>query len=176
MGEKRVLTDEMRKQLAGYLPFSPSASIEYIPSFFLRRNERWDAKEEKFVNKDEKGALLDFLIPVSFQPVFTVRPFTKSEYDEAGKLMHEEVLDKDNSKLLDTMAKTKELVRKVILGWKNFVDLGTLEEVDFKADSVSGVDKSLWDSSRMPDWVYSDLRAFVYRLSGVTAGERISLK
>jgi hypothetical protein len=105
-----------------------------------------------------------------------VRPFTKSEYDEAGKLMHEEVLDKDNSKLLDTMSKTKDLVRKVILGWRNFVDLGTLEEIEFKSDSTSGIDKSLWDSSRMPDWVYSDLRAFVYRLSGVTAGERISLK
>ena len=176
MSEKRVLTEEMRKALAGYLPFSPNASIEYTPPFFTKRQERWDEIKKEFVNKDEKGTDLPFLIPEDFQPVFTVRSFSKAEYDEAGKIIHEEIMDKENKNLIDIASKTKETVRKVIVGWKKFIDIGTLQEIEFKADVVGGVDKTLWESTRMPDWVYRDIRNFVYRLSGVTAGEKISLK
>jgi hypothetical protein len=170
MGERRVLTDEMRQQLAGYLPFSANEKIEYTPAFFLRKKEVWSEEKKQFETTDE------YLIPDGFRPVFTIRSFTKAEYDDAAKIMHREVLDADNKKMLDTAADTKELVRNVVLGWKDFVDIGTLQEIPFKADANSGVDKDLWVSTRMPDWVYSDIRNYVYRLSGITPGERISLK
>jgi hypothetical protein len=168
MGVRQELTDDLRKQLAGYLPFSPSASIDYTPAFFLRKKEAWSDEKKQFVSLEE------FLIPDGYRPTFTLRPFTKEEYDEAGKVMHAEVLDVDNKKLLDNAAMTKELVRKVILGWKDFFDIGSLQEIEYKGGN--GVDKDLWVSTRLPDWVYSDLRNYVYRLSGITPGERISLK
>jgi hypothetical protein len=168
MGTRQELTEDLRKQLAGYLPFSPSASIAYTPAFFLRKKEAWSAEKKQFVTLEE------FLIPDGYRPTFTLRPFTKEEYDEASKIMHEEVLDADNKGMLELAAKTKELVREVILGWKDFFDIGTLQEIEYKG--TAGVDKDLWTSARMPDWVYSDLRNYVYRLSGITPGERISLK
>jgi hypothetical protein len=119
---------------------------------------------------------MPYLIPDGYRPVFVLRSFTKDEYDQAAKIMQDEVLDTGNKHLLDTMTRTRELVRHVVLGWRDFWDIGTLEDIEYTADPSGGVDKELWGSTRMPDWVYGDLRTFVYRLSGITPGERISLR
>jgi hypothetical protein len=174
MGERRELTAEERRNLAGYLPFSNEATIEYTPVFFLRRQERWDVKKEQSVTITEDGQDMPYLVPDGYRPTFTLRCFTKAEYDKAQALLQDARLDKDNARAVERLPKTKELLRAVVMGWVDLWDLGKMEMLPFKADPAGGCDKVLFD--KVPDWIFTDLQSYVYRLSGITPGERLSLK
>ena len=165
---RQELTPEMRRSLAGYFPFSRGAAIDYTPSVYEQKKQVWNKEKEEFEDTAE------FKIPDGYRPVFSVRSFTKGEYDLAHQIMQEEVQDKDNKKTLELAVKTRELVRTVVSGWTDLIDLASLKEVTYKADSDGGADKDLW--SNMPDWIYTDIRNYVYRISGILPGERLSLK
>jgi hypothetical protein len=157
MSQNRVMTEELRKQLAGYLPFSNEAVIGFTPQAFLLK----DVKDK-------------FRIPEQFHPIFSVRCFTKSEYEEAKKILHEELSDKDKKGESETFQKTRDLVRKVVTGFKNLWDIGTMMEISYKSDPAGGCDKALWD--KIPDFIYYEIRNYVHQISGITPGELVSLK
>ena len=167
MGEKQVLTDELRKQLAGFFPFSNEATTEHTPEFFL---------EKKLVKIDENEHLVwgEYKIPEEYRPVFTVRCFKKDEYDAAHKLMQEERNDKDHLHTVDRLPKIKDSIRKVVSGWINYWDIGKMEQIPFVADTVEGAHKDLWE--KVPDSIIMDLQDFVYKLSGLRKADHLSLK
>lgn len=169
MGERRELTAEERVKLAGYMPFSNDATIEYTPEFFLRKKlGEFDPIKNEFVQSNE------YEVPDGYRPTFILRCFTKAEYDKAQLLLQEARLDKDSIKAAERLPKTKELLRVVVMGWSDLWDLGKMEMLPYKADSAGGCDKELFN--KIPDWIFMDLQSYVYRLSGITPGERLSLK
>lgn len=162
-----TMTPELRNQLAGYLPFSNDATTKYTPDFFLQKKKVWNEEKKEF----DDG---EIIIPEKFQPKLEVRCFNKGEYDKAKKLIIEETQDKEEKRKSELFEQTKELARKVVMGWSDYWDIGKMEEIKFKADPEGGCDKDLW--AKMPDWMFYSIRTFVYRLSGLTPGEILSLK
>ena len=107
--EKRMLTPEVRAALLSKIPFSVNATTEYTPKPYMTKI------------KDSEGKDTDeYSIPEEFRPVFTVRSFTKQESYDVKK-----VCTKGEEKGI------QEWTRKVVIGWKNMFDAGTLEEIEY---------------------------------------------
>jgi len=150
--EERILTDEMREKLLGDLPFSASATMEYIPKHFSKKDES---------DKD--------IIPKEFQAVFALRGMTKPEKKEAKKYITH-IKDK-GEKTADGII---EITRKCIMEWKNVFDLGTKKEIEYKADPEGGADKEMFD--RLPEAVISDLFIYLSKISGLLDTTMLGLK
>jgi hypothetical protein len=171
MGERREMTEELRKQLAGYLPFSNEATIDYPPSMYMKHVAKWDEEKQEFIDTPEFTVPLDLH---GYFPTFTLRCFNKGEYTQAHKLMAEIREDKENKNFIDRLPKNRELVRAVVVGFKNMWDLGTMKDTDYVADPSGGCGKALFE--KVPDWMITSMLFYVYRLSGITPGEQLSLK
>jgi hypothetical protein len=162
------MTDEIRKRLAGYLPFSPSATIDFVPEMYLGKTRKWNYKTETFEDTETD------CVPEEFRPTFTVRCFNKGEYDKSKKILVDYKNEKDDSKKIDLERQMKELLRPVVMGWKNLIDLGTMQLIEYKGDPSGGCDKSVFES--LIEDILKDINLYVNRLSGITPGERLSLK
>jgi hypothetical protein len=176
MSERRVLTSEEKKKLAGYLKFSPDTTFELTPAMYMAHKTKWDETTGEAVELPEfevDSAYHEFL------PSFTLRSMTKSEYDTAQKMIQEEREDKAGKRTLELAIKTREFVRGFVMGWKNLFIFDTTgeKEILFKADPSGGADKDLWNNQNaVPDFHYLNIRNQVYRMSGISQGERLSLK
>jgi hypothetical protein len=167
MSEIRM-TEELRKQLAGFLPFSKDATADFIPEMYLKKKAVWDKEKGEFVDTDED------CVPSEFRPTFTVRAFNKAEYDKSKKLLAEYRNEKDDAKKLEIESQMKALLQPVVMGWKNLLDIGKMQLVEFKADPAGGCDKALFEN--LLEGTLRDILEYVNMLSGVTPGERLSLK
>ncbi len=151
--EKRVLTDEVRKALISKVPFSVSATIEYTPPTYLTKT------------KDAQGNDLDYVIPEEYRPVFTLRSFTKIEMDTIKKNI-------TTNKSPDERY-IRDITRKVIVGWANLFDAGSMQDIEYKSDTTGGCDKDLWDM--IPLQVVSEILTYVSQISGLLPTERVGL-
>jgi hypothetical protein len=163
------MTPEMRKELAGYLPFSQNATIDIIPEIYLKKRAIWNKEKGEFVDTDED------VVPAEFRPTFTVRCFNRAEHDKAKKLLleyrNEKTTDERKSQIED---ESRGLVRMVVKGLTNLIDIGSGETIEYKADPDGGCDKGIFE--RLFDGTISNLLEFVNRISGLLPGERLSLK
>lgn len=107
----RKLTPELQKKLMGLNPFSANATVDFTPAFYRKKSE-----------DDE------YIIPEEYQPVFSIRPYKKSELERIRKIYSNrkpENIDMDD---------VKDFARIVIKGWRNLYDAGTLEEIEYETE------------------------------------------
>ncbi|MDR2728508.1 MAG: hypothetical protein LBB56_05190 [Chitinispirillales bacterium] len=147
--EKRVLTEDIRRELLGLVPFSAGSSDSFTPPVFLKKNSE-----------------NQYAIPEEFRPVFKVRCFTVEEKRAVTKLLV-------NIKEADEGAVT-EAARIAVIGWKNLFDAGSGEELVFKPAPDGGADPALF--SGIPAAVAGALLFHASRISGIIAAEKLSLK
>jgi hypothetical protein len=145
--KKRILDAATRKAMAGYLPFSSKQWIEYTPNKFI---------EDK--------------LPI--RPIFKVRSLTKDEKDQIGILYSnlpkpkDQMVEEDWTKIGEKLV---DIYIKCLVGWDNFFDLGTCEEIAFM-----GSTKESWEV--LPTWIQEDLRGYIRTISCLTPVETLSLR
>lgn len=147
---KRILDEKTRQELLGYAPFSSDCKILFTP--------------EEYKNiKDE-----------NFRPVFDVRSLNQSELSQL-KHNSREVTDRATVENITIIAdKNLNVIRKCVLGWKNLFDVGTMEEIEFVADSSGGCDEKLF--CQLPVWLQRGILEFVKKISGLSEPEELSIK
>jgi hypothetical protein len=149
--EKHILDDETRKQLLGYLPFGVGQTVFYTP------------QEYKALKIDE-----------CFKPIFSVRSLTQAEFSQLKK--NSMSLREDPSIILvQTVADSNlDIVRQCIMGWKNLYDVGSMQEIEYKADVNGGSDKDTFKC--FPVWLQTDLMNFIQKISGLQSVDVLGLK
>jgi len=148
MGKKIEMTAEQREALLGALPFDSSASIEFTPDFYD------DAPDE-------------------FSPVFTLRALSKGDYKELLKALSKAAKAVEDGVGADDSV-TINLARKCIVGWRNLIDLGKSEEIDFESENDGGAKAEL--VNRLPNPVVSAILQRVIKISGLMPVDKLSLK
>ena len=146
---KRILTEDIRRELFGLVPFSSGSTDDFTPPVFLKKNP-------------EGG----YIIPEEFRPVFKVRGFTVEEKRGVAKMLIN-IKDADDNEVT-------EAARKAVTGWKNLFDAGTGAEIIFKAAPDGGADAALF--SEIPASIAGALLFHASKISGVIAAEKLSLK
>ena len=151
MGEKRILDEETRKQLLGYVPFSTEATIKFTPDEF------------KSI-KDE-----------TLRPVFEVRSLTQAEVIRMNK-NSSGYLAKDitHEQVRDIAERNCIIISACILGWVNLFDAGNGREIEFKASPSGGCDEKIF--KLLPGWLQGSILDFVRNISGLSLAENLSLR
>jgi len=98
-----------------------------------------------------------------FRPVFSLRVFTKAEQDSVIAALNDDV---------NTGKKLFEITRKVVMGWRNVLDIGSLEMIEFKGDK-SGCDENLFGRISQVD--RSEIFAHLSFVSGLRKVETLGL-
>lgn len=140
------MTPELRAKLLTRLPFGRGSSIEYTPKPYLTKV------------KDESGNATDeYEIPEDYRPIFIVRPFSVNEKNKMSK--DEKVL--------------RDITRANIIGFRQLYDIGSMEELTFKADPSGGMDKDQFEL--LPVTVMRDLFVYISGISGLSDYEKTGL-
>lgn len=139
------LDEDMRRELLGVLPFSSKAVIWHTPETY----------EE---------------IAEEYRPKFQLRCFSKKEAEDVRSFMLQ--LAKEKPEIVER--KTREYVRKCIVGWENLIDLGLCEYIEYAQDETGGCDKDLFASIPVP--VVGDIFHYLAKMSGLLQVEKRSLK
>jgi hypothetical protein len=151
MGTPRILDEETRKQLLGYVPFSTDATIKFTPDEF------------KAV-KDE-----------TLRPVFELRSFTQAEVIRMNKnssgYLQKEITHEQIREIAD---KNCVIVSACMLGWSNLFDAGTGAEIEFKPSPSGGCDEKVF--KQLPGWLQGSILDFVRHISGLSLAENLSLR
>lgn len=144
------LDEALRKKLLTRLPFSRTSTIDYTPEAYLTKE------------LDEAGKDTDeFEIPENFRPIFQVRPFSKEDKDK---------IKKSGSKDEATL---RNITRINVRGVSQLFDVGSMEELEFKADENGGMSEDQFNS--LPIVVMRDLFIFISGISGLSSYERSGL-
>lgn len=147
--EKRILNDDVRRELLGLVPFSVSSTDEFTPPMFLKKNVSGEC-----------------LIPEEFRPVFKIRCFSVEEKRNVTKML---INIKDIPE-----EQVRESTRIVVVGWKNLFDAGSGEEIVFKAASDGGADPVQF--SGIPASVAGSLLFHASKISGIIDAEKLGLR
>lgn len=148
------LFDETRQALLGLAPFSLNSTYDFVPEIY---------KQCK--------------VPEDQWPTFSIRPWTKVESEGAKKaiLACAKAYSSEKQEEYVRLEKTMlEFVRKAVVGWSNFIDSGSGEQIQYIADTAGGVDKTLWD--RFPDALLIDISNKCNLISGTGPAEKLGLK
>jgi len=153
--DKRILDDATKKALRGYLPFSINCTTdlslnEIVPEQYRLR------------------------ISAEFIPTFTVRPFTQSESSQIRKNAYS-IPENATSEQYRTIADLNlQIVRNCVTGWKNLFDVGTGEEIIYRADPSGGCDKDIF--ALLPEFIGVGLMKEIRKISGLSTVEALGLK
>ncbi|MDR0307631.1 MAG: hypothetical protein LBI42_12455 [Chitinispirillales bacterium] len=147
--EKRMLTEDVKRELLGLIPFSAGSTDDFTPPAFLKMNS-----EGKHI------------IPEEFRPVFKIRSFTVEEKRGVAKMLIKIKEAEEDA--------VTEATRKIVTGWKNLFDAGTGAEIAFTGAPDGGADPVLF--SQIPAAVAGAILFHGARISGVLAAEKLSLK
>lgn len=148
---KRILDEETKKLLQGYVPFSCDAIYHHTPDLFTKSN-----------------------IPKELHPVFNLRCLKQSELTQL-KANHAALIKDDTDSMLESISESNnQIYRKCVTGWKNLFDAGTGELIEAKTDTDGSISKDLWCT--LPIWIVNDLSIVIRRISGVSTVEQLSLK
>ena len=136
---KIVMTDEVRRQMAGLLPMNSSSTYKYTPDLF----------------KD---------IPEEFRPVFEIKQFTNMEILKAKELIVSELGSPKKKVVIKEVdernAEYMKLCHNVLVGWDNLYDLGSGELFiyDGKYETMMSI----------PEAVRTDILSEALKISGFT--------
>jgi hypothetical protein len=157
--KKRVLTEEVRKNLLGDMPFSSTATMPYTPPHFVR--------------KDKEG---NYVLPPEFRAVFNISGLTKPQKQEAKSLVQRIAASfKDDKELSEKeQGQFMELCRLNLKGWQNVFDTGTCEEILFEEDPDGGADAETF--LRLPESIISSIFFEQVRISGLLDTTKLGLK
>lgn len=152
------LDNEAKKALLGLAPFSLTSTIGFVPnSYQIKKKE-----------KDEDEG--EYIIPEKYWPTIHIRPFTKLEGEQVKKALVQVAKDGNPKSLQES----KELVRKIIKGFDNLIDVGAEEILEFEIDETGFLKKDIYD--RFSDTLISDILKKCTNISGITDIERQGLK
>jgi hypothetical protein len=149
MAEKRILDEETRKALQGYVPFSIDCTSNYTP--------------EEYNPLDE-----------SLRPIFTLRPLNQSEMIQLKKNSMGYSTTSTPEQINKIADDNMDLIRKCVKSWINLFDAGTGQEIDYLPDQTGGCLKELF--SQLPVWVIRSLTEYVKRISGLSMADDLGLK
>ena len=107
---KRVLDEETKRKLMGFVPFSVNATAAYTPEEF------------KFIKEPQ------------YRPIFILRPFSQAEVTQMRRNSSTYTAQSTQEEISVIADLNRELVRGCIKGWANLFDAGTGEEIVFKDD------------------------------------------
>lgn len=148
---KAVLNDEVRKKLASIAPFSTIA-IDFTPEIYN------DVEEQ-------------------YRPVFHVKPLIKSLVHKISKMsVNAEQLQSGNASndiINENLDIILDVTRECVVGWRNFYDTESGEEIEFQADGSGSADSSIWQyvSYNLATQIF----AHIMRRSGLTQEEKQGL-
>jgi|GEM_PF-2151868 hypothetical protein len=146
---KRILDEETRKALLGYVPFSSECSINYSPEEFMQI-------------KDE-----------SLRPVFKVRSLTQAEMMQIKR--NSSGYRGATPEQIEKIGEGNiAIIRGCILGWHNIFDSGSGTEIEFIPSTNGGCEEKLFRA--FPDWVIVKIMNFVRTISGLSSPEELSIK
>jgi len=155
MAAKLKMDAVTRKRLQGINPFNIDAKIEFTPAVYKVKAE---------VKGKGKNSPPIYAIDKKYWPIYFIRPLNHAEKLECGKIV-DQMTGKDEADIV-TDEELCEWARKVIVGWKNLLDLATLEPIKYEADPGGGAKESLIKS--IPAHIQTAIVLFVFNLSGVT--------
>jgi hypothetical protein len=139
---KRVLDESTRKLLKGYTPFDSKSFVNFTP------------KEFQSI-KDE-----------SIRPIFTIRSLSQSEMTQLKKNSLSYKVDMSKEELSKIGEQNLDIIKNCILGWSNFFDAGTGEEITFNVDTFK----------TFPVWLSNTIMEEVKNMSGLTSVDDLGLK
>lgn len=111
MAEKRIMTDEIRRQLSGLLPFGPGSSIPLIPDPFQKVEE-------------------------AFRPTLFMRGLAPAVQREVNAKIKARTLDRDD--MVKALSDGEDNVR-ALASWENLLDLGTGQPIPFGKDLIANL-------------------------------------
>lgn len=147
---KRILDEEARKQLLGYVPFSLDCRITYTPKEFLS------------------------IADETLRPVFELRSLNQAELIQLKKNSMGLKRDSTNEEVSRMAEANTQLIRACVLGWNNLFDAGSGEEIEYISSTSGGCEEVLF--KRLPVWVVRSIMEYVRTISGLTDAEDLSLK
>lgn len=135
--EKIVMTEELRKQMAGLLPMNSSSTYKYTPDVFSSVDE-------------------------SFRPVFEIKQFNNITMLKVKELVVKD-LDTNKKKFTikdmdDRNTEYMKLLHGVLVGWENLYDLGTGELFDY--------DGNFETLMALPETIRTDIFTEALKISG----------
>lgn len=157
MANKLKMDDVTRRRLQGINPFNIDAKIEFTPQVYKVKDER-NGK-----GKGKNNPVL-YAIEKKYWPVFLIRPLNPTEKLECGKIV-DQMTGKDSADIVSD-EELLEWARKVLVGWKNLIDIATMEPIKFEPDPSGGAKQNLVQS--IPAHIQTAIVLFVFNLSGVT--------
>jgi hypothetical protein len=98
-----------------------------------------------------------------FKPVFSIRPFSQAELSQLRNNLSNNKSD-DNEKI----------IRSCIVGWVNFFNSGTGEEIGYRSAPQGGVDKELYQI--LPSAIQVSITKFIKKISGLSTMEELGLR
>ena len=146
--EKRVLTDEMRAQLIGAMPFSSDSRFPFSPSEFLTKK-----------------------IPTEFIPCFSLRALTRPEQLKVNRAL---LLHRQGITPIDANEEYLDTIRKTIMDFKNIFDVSDGKEIEFEADTSGACSSTCF--VLLPMSLVMTIGSQVQRISGLIDLERMGLK
>lgn len=147
---KRILDEEARKALLGYVPFSIDCRIPYTPKEFSSIPDE------------------------TLRPIFELRSLNQAELIQLKKNSMGLKRDSSNEDVSRMADANTQLIRACVLGWSNLFDAGSGEEIEYTASPTGGCEEILF--KRLPVWVVRSIMEQVRTISGLTDAEDLSLK
>jgi len=147
---KRVLDEQTRRVLLGYVPFSTEATIRYTP--------------DEFIN----------IADATLRPIFVVRSFTQAEALQLRTISMSYSKDNTNEQTLKLSQDILQVSRGCVLGWSNLFNAGTGEEIEFKGDTNGACVSELY--AILPEWLKRSISEYIKKISGLNEPEILSLK
>jgi len=137
---KIVMTEEIRRQMAGLLPMNSTSTYKYTPDMFMKVDE-------------------------AFRPVFEIKQLNNLAMSKIKDLVLIELDKKKKINIKETDARTNEymmILHKVFVGWTNLYDLGTGELIDYDGEFETMLS--------LPESVRTDILTEVLKISGFAGG------
>ena len=148
-----VITDEIKKQLIGLLPFDADATEEYTPTPFEK-------------------------VPEKFRPVFTIRPLKQVERERMSlyinKLAVMESMETKQKESMELNDKMNDIIRQCVVSFGNYYDIGTKKLIKYQEDATGGLSKQLWHG--VTEAVKTNLYYRVNGISGLLYNEAVTLR
>lgn len=146
---KAIMSDEVKKQLLGILPFSADATEKFTPSSFDKINEQ-------------------------FKPVFELKPMNKKNKDEMIIFQSQDVDKLTPKEKILLNDKMNNCIRMSVVGIENLYDLGINKLIEFETDKNKDCcSNKLWE--RIPSTIRSNLYFKVSIISGLMPPDVTSL-
>ena len=171
MAERREMTEELRRELAGHMSFSSEATVEFPPSAYLKHKQKPNEATGEFEDLPEFEIAEDLH---GYFPTFVLRSFTKAENDKAERLICELRAEGAKSRTYDLNPKIRELARAATTDWRDFYDPAKKDFVAYKADPQGGCDREIF--RLVTDGRVSEIFYYILRMSGIFPGEKLSLR